>query len=304
MRRRFRTLSALFAVVVTTLPATAGAAGRAGGDQLVMPGPLRYEVVAAKPRLNRMLRGPATRFVQGVPAEPVDSFVWSGEGSVEIDGELRLIVSPSSATGEIEARWRDEHGEWGFRQVRFTHPEHASGVRFGTSVNEISSIINQATQPNVYIHGDTTAGQPVLPTLFAYLATWGTADVELNGERFVNPYELPAPKWLAHVMVTEGVRHPDGSVRTWDNGIYNPSRAAEGIVEDADLEVHVVFHDEKFPRVEANIPPLFSFFYHLVYEDVSIRIVQSDEPLSHADEGADDVSPLSRPLGRGTHPAR
>ena len=35
---------------------------------------LRYRVTATDARLNRRLMGPPRRFVQGVPAEPVDSF--------------------------------------------------------------------------------------------------------------------------------------------------------------------------------------------------------------------------------------
>ena len=77
------------------------------------------------------------------------------------------------------------------------------------------------------------------------------------------------------MMVTEGVRRPDGTVRTLFNEIYNPSKAGEGVVEPGDLEVHLVFHDDLFP-VTTNIPPFFSFFYHLVFEEVQIEIVQAD----------------------------
>lgn len=270
-------------------------AGRGGVREIVLPGPLRYEVVAGAPRLNRKLTGPARRFVQGVPAEPVDSFVWDGEGSVEIEGRVTMLVSPDSDTGEIHAQWRDVNGEWEFRQTRFVHPEYVSGVRVGSSVDRIDSFINEAILPNAYLHGDTTAGSPVLPTLFAYVGTWGRADVFLDGARFENPFGLPGPQWDAHVMVTEGVRHPDGTVRTSDGGIFDPTRAAEGLVEDGDLEVHLVFHDARFPTVDGNFPPIFSFFYHLVFEDVSIRVVQADEPLYL---GGGSPPELARPRGR------
>ncbi len=49
-------------------------------------------------------------------------------------------------------------------------------------------------------------------------------------------------------------------------------------MDPADLEVHLVFHDERFPRTE-NIPPIFSFFYHLVFEDVTIQILSAEGPV-------------------------
>jgi len=35
-----------------------------------------------------------------------------------------------------------------------------------------------------------------------------------------------------------------------------------------------MFHDRELPMT-GNIPPEFSFFYHLVFEDVQIRIVEA-----------------------------
>jgi hypothetical protein len=237
---------------------------------------LRYRITASKPRLNRRLMAPPTRFVQGVPSEPVDSMCWNGEGSVPIEGSIVVDVMPMRNVGRIAAEWTDENGEWSYKQKRFTHPDHhSSGVRIGPSVTRIDTIINEGIAHNVYLHGDTAAGMPVMPTTFTYLATWGPAHVIHNGEVFRNPFEIPAPLWLGHLMVTEGVRRSDGTVRTLSDEIYNPSHAAEGAVEQGDLEVHLTFHDDLFP-VTGNVPPPFSFFYHLVFEDVQIEILQGD----------------------------
>jgi hypothetical protein len=236
-----------------------------------------YEVIATGARRNRKVMGPVVEWVQGVPARPVNSFVWDGDGSDPIEAELIMEINPTTEQGAIIAHWTDEHGAWTYTQLRFIHPEHSSGVRIGTSVDDVFSFINEGAQENVYLHGDTTAGMGILPTVFNHLATWGPADVTLNGQPFINPYELPAPQWLGHMMLTEGVRGEDGTVRTRSGEIYNPSNMKDGAVDPHDLEVHLVFHDERFPRNE-NIPPLFQFFYHLVFEDVSVRIVQTDEP--------------------------
>lgn len=239
---------------------------------------LRYRITASRPRLNRRLMGPVRRWVGGVAAEPVDSFCWSGEGSVPIKGTMTIDVEPMRNTGKITAEWTDHNGTWTWTQTRFLHPDHhSSGVRIGSSVYRVDTVINEAIVQNVYLHGDTAAGQPVMPTLFTYLAAWGPGDATLNGERFDNEFEIPAPQWLGHIMVTEGARRADGSVRTLSGEIYNPSRGDEGAVEAGDIEAHLTFHDDVFP-LTTSVPPLFSFFYHLVFEDVRIEIVQADGP--------------------------
>ena len=146
----------------------------------------------------------------------------------------------------------------------------------GSSVFRVDTVINEPIVQNVYLHGDTAAGQPVLPTVFTYLAAWGPGDATLDGEPFENEFEIPAPQWLGHVMVTEGARRADGSVRTLSGEIYDPSRGDEGAVEAGDIEAHLTFHDDVFPRT-TSIPPLYSFFYHLVFEDVRIEILQVGE---------------------------
>ena len=239
---------------------------------------LRYRVTARSPRLNRRLMGPPERFVQGVPSEPVDSFCWNGVGSVPIEGTFVLDVYPMRNVGHISARWTDENGTWTYDQTRFIHPDHhSSGVRVGPTVAHVDDVLNEAIAHNVYLHGDTMAGMPVLPTVFTYIATWGPADVTHDGEIFRNPFEIPAPQWAGHVMVTEGVRRPDGTVRTLSNEIYDPSKSREGAVETGDIEVHLTFHDDLFPNT-GNVPPPFSFFYHLVFEDVRIEQLQVDAP--------------------------
>ena len=190
-------------VVLATSPASAGSDRRGhapdgdgptfsrppfpGGGIPVVANPigLRYRITASRPRLNRRMMGPVRRWVGRVPAEPVDSFCWSGEGSVPISGTMTIDVEPSRNTGTITAEWTDENGSWTWTQTRFLPPgHHASGVRIGSSVSRIDTVINEPIVQNVYLHGDTASGQPVLPTVFTYLAAWGTGVVTLDGERF------------------------------------------------------------------------------------------------------------------------
>ncbi len=242
-------------------------------------------------RVNREVLGLPTEQVGGVPAVPVDSFVWDGEGSTPVPGQIWINVDPVANTGRIVAWWHDNNGRWLYEQKTFMPPHHPSGVRIGSSADsenmfadvEIQEIKDEETTPvvdesdpvttNIYLHGDTGPGGPVLPTIFNMLATWGPAKVWLNGTQLDNPYDGPAPLWVCHSMTTEGVREEDGTVRTTAGTIFNPGVSDQGATEPEDMEVHLVFHDAPGPMV-GNIPPMFSFFYHVIFEKVSIQAIQ------------------------------
>lgn len=243
-------------------------------------GHLKYEINASGARLVRQVTGPVTNEVQGVPAEPVHSFLWDGDGVEEIDGEVTVEIDPEANTGEIKAEWTDpDANEWTLEQTVFgpegVLPPHPAGLQVGsTGIDRL--VTDDSVVTNVYLHGDTTAGGPVLPTIFNYLATWGPAEVTLNGEPFENTFDGPTPQWVAHTMLTAGVRDSDGQVKVVDgNGneqIYNPSlQGNEAVVDDGDLEYHVVFHDAPGPETD-NFPPPLSFFYHVQFEEVSFEV--------------------------------
>ena len=112
---------------------------------------------------------------------------WSGEGSVPIEGTFVMVVNVEDEAGFVQAEWTDRNGEWVYQQQEFIHPEHLSGVRIGRSRDDVQTEINYGVINNVYLHGDTAAGMPVLPTLFTHVAAWGPALVARNGELFLNP---------------------------------------------------------------------------------------------------------------------
>ncbi len=80
-------------------------------------GKLVYEVKASNGSLQRRVTGPVMADVNGVPGEPVDSFVWNGVGSVPIKGSAKLKIDPVNNTGKIEAKWEDENGHWTYKQT-------------------------------------------------------------------------------------------------------------------------------------------------------------------------------------------
>jgi len=247
---------------------------------------LTYEVKAENARLNRKVMGEVTADVEGVPAEPVHSFVWDGDGSAFIEeASVTLEIDPIENTGEIKAEWRDRNGYWTLEQTTFAPPPHPTGAQLGSLGG---SLLDEAKEPEIvfvegdpvvvdaYLHGDTTAGGPVLPTLFNELATWGPAEVTLNGEPFENPFDGPAPLWVVHTMTTAGVRNDDGEVRMQDGSLYNPMKQTDvGAIDYGDKEFHLVFHDAPGPEMTNNFPPPLSFFYHLTFEDVKVEISHS-----------------------------
>ncbi len=277
------------------LPQTLNADVETAGSKapVVQKLPVRYQVVAGSARLNRRLLGPTTSDVRGVPAEPVDSMVYDGYGHRSIPGQAILEVDPVRQQGMLRAWWTDDQGHWELSQDTFHHPHHASGVRMGSSRERTDELINLGIVQNVYLHGDTGAGTPVQPTVFAYLATWGLYEISLNGQPFLNPYGWPGPdRWLGHGVVTEGVRdEDDGTIRTVEGAIYDPKQhASRGATDPHDLEFHLAFHDERFPMT-SNRPALFAFEYHLIFEDVVLRITDNQTPLSFDAFDAKRVNP-------------
>ena len=247
---------------------------------------IRYQVIARGARLNRRVLGEVIDSVQGVPASPVDSLVYDGVGSTPIDGAIVILeVDPVKQTGLLRARWEDRNGSWEVFQDFFHHPEHSSGIRIGSSKDEVDDLINVGIAQNVYLHGDTGGGTPIFPTVFTYLAAWGFTHVTLDGEPFLNKYGLPGPeRWVSHMMLTEGVRNDDGTVRALGGEIYDPKRhKTVGAVDPTDMELHLEFMDERFPTVQNNNPAMFAFQYHLVFEDVVMQVTESQQPLSFAD---------------------
>ena len=270
--RTYVALSALLIALIAGVALVGPSDATAKGSKRLI-----YEVEATNARLIREVTGDVMAYVDGVPAEPVDSFVWDGDGVTPIRGRVELKVDPVANTGKLKARWTDEYGEWKLTQKLFVPPPHPTGLRVGPSASDTELVMGDPVTTNVYLHGDTTAGGPVLPTVFNHLATWGPAEVTLNGKPFENPFDGPTPLWLAHTMTTVGVRGDDGTVRTVDGDVFNPMvTPANGAVDNDRLEFHLVFHDAPGPGMTGNFPPPLAFFYHLTFTDVEMEIKYSD----------------------------
>lgn len=88
----------------------------------------QYDIKATKASLQREVTAPATGWVQGVPASPVDSFVYDGVGSVPLTGAVaHLDIDPVNNTGRIIVQWSDENGKWKLVQEAFMPPRSPVG---------------------------------------------------------------------------------------------------------------------------------------------------------------------------------
>jgi len=233
-------------------------------------------IKASNPVLIRQLMGPIVNSVNGVPAEPVDGFNWAGIGIRTTEGKARVEVDPIANTGSIRARWEDEYGHWTYQQTVFMPPSHPTGARIGPSKDTVTMIEGDPITTNVYLHGNTGAGAPLVPTVFNHLATWGPVKITLNGEPFDNPFDGPAPMWIGHTMLSEGLRDANGAMRTTSGEIYDMTRGAEGQVYPDDLVFHIAFHDMPGPDMNTSSPPVWSFFYQVAFNDVKVKIRHND----------------------------
>ena len=256
------------------------ASGAVSVTWLASPAPtptssLVYHVEGSRARVIRRTMKGVIKEYKGVAQVPVDSMIWNGAGVPYIDGQITIDLDVINDTGLIEAWWSDGAGDWTYRQDFFTHPHHPAGVRIGPSVEETDLVVKDAVTTNVYLHGDTTAGPGVLPTVFTLIASWGLAEVTLDGQPFDNEIDGFPPLWDGHMMTTVGVRNQDGTVRTRTGDIFDMMHQSEGTTDPNDLEIHLTFHDARGPNVPS-IPPLFEFFYHVVFEDVQLQISHND----------------------------
>ena len=96
---------------------------------------LIYEIRAGNAHLARRVMGDVTEKVGDVPAVPVDSFTWNGEGYQSIEGKAYARLDPVNNTGEIKVIWKDKHGNWELEQTVFLKSPMPLGVRFGPSID-------------------------------------------------------------------------------------------------------------------------------------------------------------------------
>ncbi|MDR4491205.1 MAG: hypothetical protein R2685_09945 [Candidatus Nitrosocosmicus sp.] len=202
------------------------------------------------------------------PQGGIDSFSYDGSGHFKLQsGILKVDVDPENNTGIIKANWTDNannNNNWTFIQTEFkpTKQLYFEGLfSNGTAKLEYK---NDSIAVNSWLHGNTKSTPPVLPTEFAYLATWGKGHLWKNNE---SQGIIPA-----HMMLTEGVRDPiTGKVfNANQSGLYNPTNPSDGYADPNTVQAHLIIRSPS-DKMTDNYPPQFEFTYHLMFYDIDVQ---------------------------------
>ncbi|MFQ6115932.1 MAG: hypothetical protein ACE5NG_17870 [bacterium] len=119
---------------------------------------------------------------------------------------------------------------------------------------------------DLFLHGATGRGPPVMPKVRTFLGGWGTADVYLNGKLVCEDLD-------AHFMYTDGARDEDYKVwlnatHLWNPMYGMPPMSLNGTVDPNDRELHIVVHSTV---PDSNNFPPHDFWIHLNFEEVKVK---------------------------------
>ncbi len=113
---------------------------------------------------------------------------------------------------------------------------------------------------DVYMHGTTEIGTPLMPSMFSYVTLWGYGDIYLNGK-------LVDSKRVIHLMVTERLRDDNFKLG------FEPAKPSE-------LEIHLILPPTKVTPdgpVDSPVPTGFTLpngveqpFIHVNFYGVSM----------------------------------
>ncbi len=189
-----------------------------------------------------------------------DNFVYDGSNVRAGDGELVIDVDPVAETGRLEGTWTGTH-------VAREATLHTGVIRI---VIEEWVPMRAWEQGGIAVdqplHGDTGAGPSFMPTVHAFLAGWGPAEVYVND---VLEYEIHG-----HFMYTDGARQPDGVIYKSDRTTpYDPETPADSWVDPDDREVHLVAHSSDPDRLNY---PMHTIWFHLNFEEPVVERAPSD----------------------------
>lgn len=221
----------------------------------------------------------------GKKAEPADT-----KGVFQISATDAYLVGGEGDTGD-SFRYDGSEIWFGPGQATVTVDDEANtGVAMGTVTTHGHTytiimrdfhggkpFMDGGIARDLYLHGTTGHGPPVLPKVWTYVAGWGHADIYKDGKLW---YENAH----AHFMLTQGTR--DKQTHTVDypgpkqlmmakkSGDPEKVREAKAALEEAEAravnthtqQLHIVAHSEK--KNPNHFPP-FEWFTHFMWDDVT-----------------------------------
>lgn len=184
-----------------------------------------------------------------------DNFNYDGTKVVPFKGKAVVNVNARRNTGNMEVTFNGtinpEKGQTYSGDIKIVYKKFAEGPVFWEG----------GIADFVWLHGDTKQGPPVMPKVRTYLASWGPADVFVNGELVYEGLD-------GHMMYTERSRDADTyAIYSKDrSGFFSPMDPANYSIANPDeREIHFVAHSND--EDSGNFPPN-KVWIHLNFTDV------------------------------------
>ena len=148
-----------------------------------------------------------------------------GELSLTIWDKTELDSKKSEDKADLEATFKDPSGKNTYRVVlQKLIPVGPHHQFFGGAAT------------NVYMHGSTGVGEPLMPATWSYVTLWGFGDFYRNGEKLDE-------RRLIHVMVTPKMRSEENEL-------------GFGIANNDKLEIHFIMPPTKIKQGHPETKPL------------------------------------------------
>jgi len=187
--------------------------------------------------------GNKVRPVEGKASVNINSETNTGSVVIELKNAKHQLSADEFIEGDIRIVMEEFEGEQPFKQG--------------------------AIAENLYLHGDSGNGPPVMPKLFTFLAGWGLVDIYVDGEKEYEDLD-------AHIMYTEGAR-VNNKIMKEDGTVYNPKLKSEsGFTDSSKREFHIVAHSTDEDK--DNFPPN-SRWIHINFQEVALRKAPADAVL-------------------------
>lgn len=184
-----------------------------------------------------------------------DNFDYDGSDVTPVGGSATVDVNAEDNTGSMEVVFNGtihpEKDQTYSGEIRIVYDQFSEGSDFWEG----------GIADYVYLHGDTGQEAPVMPKVRSFLASWGPADVYVDGEMI---YEDLA----GHMMLTERSRDPETYEIFASDGesYYSPKNPGDSsIVAPDERELHFVAHTTE--QDTGNFPP-HTVWIHLNFMEV------------------------------------
>lgn len=226
-----------------------------------------YAVAGA--RATWVLRGSEGIIIGGYS----DNFDYGGGNTRAIEGDIKLQVNAENDVGSVVTKV-------------IAPPSDPINPEAGVYLTgEVKIVMNHFSGPmpfmeggiadDIFVHGATGQGPPVMPKVKTFLGGWGTADVYVSDLLTYTGLD-------AHFMYSDGAR--DSDLKVWLDAakttLWSPMHGmmgSDGYTDPNDRELHIVAHSTT--PDPGNFPP-HTVWFHLNFEEVEVKVSPPEAVLS------------------------